>query len=51
MPVKINTVIIKGWNDDEIPHFVRFSRDTGCVVKFIEFMPLDGTWACGLTNW
>ncbi len=43
LPVKINTVIIKGWNDDEIPHFVRFSRDTGCIVKFIEFMPLDGT--------
>ena len=43
LPVKINTVIIKGWNDDEISHFVRFSRDTGCIVKFIEFMPLDGT--------
>lgn len=47
LPVKINTVIMRGWNDDEISHFVRFSRDTGCVVKFIEFMPLDGTgiWA------
>ncbi|CAN5859502.1 GTP 3',8-cyclase MoaA [soil metagenome] len=47
LPVKINTVIIKGWNDDEISQFVRFSRDTGCTVKFIEFMPLDGTgiWA------
>jgi cyclic pyranopterin phosphate synthase len=43
LPVKINTVIIKGWNDDEISQFVKFSRDTGCVVKFIEFMPLDGT--------
>lgn len=43
LPVKINTVIMRGWNDDEISHFVRFSRDTGCIVKFIEFMPLDGT--------
>lgn len=43
LPVKINTVIMRGWNDDEISHFVRFARDTGCIVKFIEFMPLDGT--------
>ena len=43
LPVKINTVIIKGWNDDEISQFVKFSRETGCIVKFIEFMPLDGT--------
>lgn len=41
--VKINTVIMRGWNDDEISKFVEFSRDTGCPVKFIEFMPLDGT--------
>ena len=45
--VKINTVIIRGWNDDEIEDFARFARSTGLVVKFIEFMPLDGTgiWA------
>lgn len=50
LPVKINTVIMRGWNDDELSQFVRFSRDTGCTVKFIEFMPLDGTgiWAEGL---
>lgn len=41
--VKINTVIMRGWNDDEISKFVEFSRNTGCPVKFIEFMPLDGT--------
>jgi len=41
--VKINAVIMRGWNDDEIVSFTRFSRKTGCVVKFIEFMPLDGT--------
>ncbi len=45
--LKVNVVIMKGWNDDEIPRFVKFSRETGCTVKFIEFMPLDGTgiWA------
>ncbi|HKR72502.1 MAG TPA: GTP 3',8-cyclase MoaA [Candidatus Nitrosocosmicus sp.] len=41
--VKINTVIMRGWNDDEISAFVKFSKKTGCTVKFIEFMPLDGT--------
>jgi cyclic pyranopterin phosphate synthase len=41
--VKINTVVIKGWNDDEIENFVRYARQTGIIVKFIEFMPLDGT--------
>jgi GTP 3',8-cyclase len=41
--VKINTVIIKGWNDDEVTEFAQFSRENGVTVKFIEFMPLDGT--------
>jgi GTP 3',8-cyclase len=41
--VKINTVIMRNWNDDEIVHFAQFSRETGIAVKFIEFMPLDGT--------
>lgn len=43
LEVKINTVIMRGWNDDEILSFTRFSRDYKCTVKFIEFMPLDGT--------
>lgn len=42
LSVKINVVIMRGWNDDEILNFVDFSRETGCIVKFIEFMPLDG---------
>lgn len=48
--VKINTVIMRGWNDDEVEDFAIFARDTGLVVKFIEFMPLDGTgiWTPGL---
>ncbi|MDQ6723992.1 MAG: GTP 3',8-cyclase MoaA [Thermoproteota archaeon] len=50
LQVKVNTVIMRGWNDDEIIHFAQFSRDTGVVVKFIEFMPLDGAgmWATNL---
>jgi len=43
LDVKINTVVIRGWNDDEIVDFALFARDTGYIVRFIEFMPLDGT--------
>ena len=40
-PVKVNVVLIGGVNDDEVVDFARFGRDTGVVVRFIEFMPLD----------
>jgi GTP 3',8-cyclase len=43
LKLKINTVVIKGWNDDEVVDFAKFARDTGHAVRFIEFMPLDGT--------
>jgi GTP 3',8-cyclase len=43
LEVKVNTVIIRGWNDDEIVDFAKFARSTGYTVRFIEFMPLDGT--------
>ena len=43
LKIKINTVIIKKWNDDEITDFVNFARDMDLTVRFIEFMPLDGT--------
>jgi GTP 3',8-cyclase len=43
LKIKINTVIIRGWNDDEIADFARFARLTGYTVRFIEFMPLDGS--------
>jgi cyclic pyranopterin phosphate synthase len=48
--VKINTVVMRGWNDDEVVDFARYARDTGYTVRFIEFMPLDGTgiWAPSL---
>ncbi|MDW0234167.1 MAG: GTP 3',8-cyclase MoaA [Nitrososphaeraceae archaeon] len=41
--VKINTVVVRGWNDDEVVEFANFARRTGITVRFIEFMPLDGS--------
>jgi len=45
-PVKINVVVIKGVNDDEIVDFATYGREHGVIVRFIEFMPLDaqGEW-------
>jgi cyclic pyranopterin phosphate synthase len=45
-PVKVNCVVMRGVNDDEIVDFARFGRERGVVVRFIEFMPLDaqGAW-------
>jgi GTP 3',8-cyclase len=40
-PIKINTVVIGGTNDDEVVAFARWSRETGYEVRFIEYMPLD----------
>ena len=42
-PVKINAVIERGVNDDEILDLARFGRDHDVEVRFIEFMPLDAT--------
>jgi cyclic pyranopterin phosphate synthase len=41
-PIKINTVVIRGLNDDEIPDFVRFAREERIEVRFIELMPTSG---------
>lgn len=41
-PLKINTVLMKGFNDDEICDFVEFTRDREVEVRFIEFMPFSG---------
>ncbi|MFM7820749.1 MAG: GTP 3',8-cyclase MoaA, partial [Actinomycetota bacterium] len=45
-PVKINAVIQRGVNDDEILALARFGREKQVEVRFIEFMPLDaqGEW-------
>lgn len=40
-PVKVNVVVMRGINDDEILDFARFGREAGVAVRFIEFMPLD----------
>ncbi|MGN6722637.1 MAG: GTP 3',8-cyclase MoaA [Marmoricola sp.] len=46
-PVKVNAVLMRGVNDDEIVDLARFAIDTGCQVRFIEAMPLDaqGAWS------
>jgi len=45
-PVKINAVVERGVNDDEIVDLARFGRERGVEMRFIEFMPLDasGEW-------
>jgi len=40
-PVKVNCVLLRGFNDDQIPLFAKFARDEGVIVRFIEFMPLE----------
>src|SRR5688572_4060159 len=40
-PIKINAVIVRGRNDDELVEFARFARDNALSFRFIEFMPLD----------
>lgn len=42
-PVKVNAVVERGVNDDEIVDLARFGRDEGLEVRFIEFMPLDAS--------
>ncbi len=46
VPLKVNVVLLRGRNDDEILDFAAFARETGRVVRFIEYMPLDaeGAW-------
>lgn len=39
-PVKINCVLLRGFNDAQIEPFAEFSRREGVIVRFIEFMPL-----------
>jgi GTP 3',8-cyclase len=40
-PVKINCVLLRGFNEDQIANFGRFAREEQVVVRFIEFMPLE----------
>src|ERR1051325_774481 len=40
-PIKINAVIVRGHNEDEVADFAAFARDYDVKMRFIEFMPLD----------
>lgn len=42
-PVKVNAVIERGVNDDELVELAQYGRETGVEIRFIEFMPLDAT--------
>uniref|UniRef100_A0A7N0TXF3 GTP 3',8-cyclase n=1 Tax=Kalanchoe fedtschenkoi TaxID=63787 RepID=A0A7N0TXF3_KALFE len=41
-PVKVNCVVMRGFNDDEICDFAELTREKPINVRFIEFMPFDG---------
>ncbi len=45
-PVKVNVVVLRGINDDELVDLARYGRERGVQLRFIEFMPLDasGAW-------
>ena len=40
-PIKINAVLLRGFNDNQIEAFARFSREENVIVRFIEYMPLE----------
>jgi cyclic pyranopterin phosphate synthase len=40
-PVKLNMVVMKGINSDEIPNMIEYSRETGAVLQLIEFQELE----------
>jgi len=40
-PVKVNCVLLRGFNDSQIEAFAEFSRQEGVIVRFIEWMPLE----------
>ncbi|PYV96431.1 MAG: GTP 3',8-cyclase MoaA [Acidobacteria bacterium] len=46
-PVKVNCVLMRGFNEDQVIPFGMFAREEGVIVRFIEFMPLeeDRVWA------
>ena len=45
--IRINAVAIKGLTEGELPRFAKWARETGYIVRFIEYMPLDAdkTWS------
>src|SRR4029078_2893841 len=47
-PVKLNAVVIRGTNDDEILDLVEFARNNGCEMRFIEYMDVGNANAWSL---
>jgi cyclic pyranopterin phosphate synthase len=47
VPIKINCVLLRGFNETQIEPFAEFSRREGVIVRFIEFMPLEEPSAMG----
>ena len=45
-PVKLNTVVIRGYNDDEVVDLLEFARERGAEPRFIEYMDVGGA-----TDW
>ena len=39
-PIKLNAVLMKGWNDDEIEGLLRFAVAQGVILRWIELMPI-----------
>jgi len=40
-PIKLNCVVLRATNDDEVADFAAYARSTGYEIRFIEYMPLD----------
>lgn len=47
-PIKINAVALKNLTEEELPRFGAWARETGYIVRFIEYMPLDADQAWNL---
>lgn len=44
--LQVNCVVMRGFNEDELLDFVDFTKDLPLDVRFIEYMPFDGTQSC-----
>lgn len=48
VPLKVNCVVMRGFNEDEVCDFVEMTRDKPIEIRFIEYMPFDGNgWSDG----
>lgn len=49
-PVKVNCVLLRGYNDSQIEGFVEFARREQVILRFIEFMPLEEAPSPGIAD-